>query len=141
MIHSLLTSPLMEDDSNLLFPNLDDPLEPPPAVVHMLADIDTGRSYGKAYDLLCHGFPCHILCGTIIYIDKLAVDRHGYLSLEPVYFTLSIFNQKTRNKPEAWRPLGYIPNLRQPAVQSGKPQYHAFQPESATVSQYFRVHS
>ena len=66
MIHSLLTSPLMEDDSNLLFPNLDDPLAPPPPdVVHMLADIDTGRSYGKAYDLLCHGFPRHILCGTI----------------------------------------------------------------------------
>jgi hypothetical protein len=28
-----------------------------------------------------------------------------------VYFTLSIFNQKTRNRPEAWRPLGYIPNI------------------------------
>ena len=111
MIHSLLASPLMDDDTNLLFPNLDDPLAPPPEVVHTLADIDTGRSYRQAYDLLCRGRPRHILCGIIIYIDKLAVDRHGHLSLEPVYFTLSIFNQKTRNKPEAWRPLGYIPNL------------------------------
>jgi hypothetical protein len=24
---------------------------------------------------------------------------------------LSIFNQKTRNRPEAWRPLGYIQNI------------------------------
>ncbi len=111
MIHSLLTSPLMEDDNNLLFPNLEDPLAPPPAIVHTLADIDTGRSYRNAYNLLCRGRPKHIMCGIILYIDKLAVDRHGHLSLEPVYFTLSIFNQKTRNKPEAWRPLGYIPNL------------------------------
>jgi hypothetical protein len=80
-------------------------------VVHTLADIDTGRSYRNAYDLLCRGKPKHILCGIILYIDNLAVNRHGHLSLEPVHFTLSIFNQKTRNKPEAWRPLGYIPNL------------------------------
>jgi hypothetical protein len=111
MIQSLLTSPLMEDDNNLLFPNLADPLAPPPDLVNTLADIDTGRSYRNAYNLLCRGRPRHILCGIILYIDKLAVDRHGHLSLEPVYFTLSIFNQKTRNKPEAWRPLGYIPNL------------------------------
>ena len=111
MIHSLLTSPLMEDDTNLLFPNLEDPLAPPPPIVLTLADIDTGRSYRNAYNLLCRGRPKHIMCGIILYIDKLAVDRHGHLSLEPVYFTLSIFNQKTRNKPEAWRPLGYIPNL------------------------------
>jgi hypothetical protein len=31
--------------------------------------------------------------------------------LEPVYFMLSIFNKKTRNQREAWRPLGYIPNI------------------------------
>jgi hypothetical protein len=37
------------------------------------------------------------MCGVILYIHKLAVDRHAHLSLEPVYFTLSIFNQKTRN--------------------------------------------
>jgi hypothetical protein len=45
------------------------------------------------------------------YIDKLATGRHGHLSLEPVYFTLSFFNKKTRNRPEAWRPLGSIPNI------------------------------
>jgi hypothetical protein len=111
MVESLLTSSLMEDDSNLLFPDLNDPLAPPPVTVNTLADIDTGRIYRGAYDLLCRGRPNHVLCGIILYIDKLAVDRHGHLSLEPVYFTLSIFNQKTRNNPQAWRPLGYIPNI------------------------------
>jgi hypothetical protein len=52
-----------------------------------------------------------MLCGIIVYIDKLATDRHGHLSLEPVCFTLSIFNQKTRSLPEAWHPLGYVPNI------------------------------
>jgi hypothetical protein len=111
MVQSLLTSSLIEDDSNLLFPDLTNPLAPPPLVVTTLADIDTGRIFRRAYDVLCRGHPNHVMCGIILYIDKLAVDRHGHLSLEPVYFTLSMFNQKTRNKPQAWRPLGYIPNI------------------------------
>jgi hypothetical protein len=41
-----------------------------------------------------------------LYFDKIATDRHGHLSLEPVYFTLTMFNRKTRNQPQAWRPLG-----------------------------------
>jgi hypothetical protein len=127
MIHSLLTSPLMDDDNNLLFPNLSDPLAPPPDRVLTLADIDTGRSYRNAYNLLCRGRPKHMLCGIILYIDKLAVDRHGHLSLEPVYFTLSIFNQKTRNKPEAWRPLGYIPNLSLQSKAENRHSMHSSQ--------------
>ena len=110
MIESLLYSSLAQDESNLLFPNPDNPLDPPPAEVTVIADIDTGRSYRTAYKTLCHR-PNHVLCGIIVYIDKLATDRHGHLSLEPVCFTLSIFNQKTRNRPEAWRPLGYVPNI------------------------------
>jgi hypothetical protein len=104
MIESLIYSSLAKDDSNLLFPNPDDPLAPPPTEVTRIADIDTGRVYRNAYKNLCHR-PNDILCGIIAYIDKLATDRHGHLSLEPVYFTLSIFKQKTRNRPEAWRPL------------------------------------
>ena len=45
MIKSLLTSSLMEDDSNLLLPDLNDPLAPPPLVVNTLVDVDTGRIY------------------------------------------------------------------------------------------------
>jgi hypothetical protein len=110
MIESLLYSSFGKDDNNLLFPNPDDPLAPPPSVVQNIADIDTGDVYRTAYKNLCTR-PNQVICGIICYIDKLATDRHGHLSLEPVYFTLSIFNQKTRNQPEAWRPLGYIPNI------------------------------
>ena len=110
MIESLLYSSLAMDDNNLLFPNPDDPLAPPPTEVTNISDIDTGRVYRNAYNKLCDR-PNKILCGLIGYIYKLATDRHGHLSLEPVYFTLSIFKQKVRNRPEAWRPLGYIPNI------------------------------
>jgi hypothetical protein len=110
MIESLLYSSLAKDDSNLLFPNPEDPLAPPPAEVTTIADIDTGRAYRTAYKTLCRR-PNDIICGLLVYIDKLATDRHGHLSLEPVCCTLSLFKQKTRNRPEAWRPLGYVPNI------------------------------
>ena len=68
MIESLLYSSLAQDESNLLFPNPDDPMDPPPAKVTMIADIDTGRSYQNANKKLCHQ-PNHILCGIIVYTD------------------------------------------------------------------------
>jgi hypothetical protein len=39
-----------------------------------------------------------------------------------VYFTLSIFNKKMWNKPEAWHPLAYIPNL---GLQSKAENWHS----------------
>jgi hypothetical protein len=134
MIESLLYSSLANDDSNLLFPNPEDPLAPPPTEVTSIADIDTGRVYRNAYNTLCHR-PNHLLCGIICYIDKLATDRHGHLSLEPVYFTLSIFKQKIRNRPDAWRPLGYIPNI---GLMSKAESTHAMK-SSAKVQLYHDI--
>jgi hypothetical protein len=74
-------------------------------VVQNIADIDTGDVYWNAYKNLCTR-PNQVVCGINCYIYKLATDRHGHLSFESFYFTLSIFNQKTRNGTEAWRPLG-----------------------------------
>jgi hypothetical protein len=125
MIKSLLYSPLMDDDDNMLFPNLDNPLEGPPPISDILADVDTGKAFHCAHSLLCTE-PHHLLCGLILYIDKIATDRHGHLSLEPVYCTLTMFNRKTRNKPQAWRPLGYIPNL---GLQSKAESAHALKKE------------
>jgi hypothetical protein len=105
MIESLLYSSLAKDDNNLLFPNPDDLL-----VVQNIAGIGTGYVYRNAHKNLCTR-PNQVVCRIICYIDKLATGRHGHLSLEPIYFTLSIFNKKTRNRSEAWHPLGYIPNI------------------------------
>jgi hypothetical protein len=57
-----------------------------------LADVDPGKAYPRAHTLLCRE-PQHLLCGIILYIDKIATDRHGHLLLEPVYFTLTMFKE------------------------------------------------
>ena len=49
-----------------------------------------------------------VLCPIILYIDKTTLDTPGWLTLEPVYFTLGIWKWYVRNRPEAWRPLGYL---------------------------------
>jgi hypothetical protein len=90
-----------------------------------LANVDTGKAYRQAHTLLCTE-PHHLLCGIILYIDKIATNQHGHLSLESVYFTLTMFNCQTHNKPQAWRPLGYIPNL---GLQSKAKSTHALKKE------------
>ena len=52
-----------------------------------------------------------VLCPLILFIDKTLTDAKGSLTLEPLCLTLGIFNKKTRNKEEAWRISGLIPNL------------------------------
>jgi hypothetical protein len=47
----------------------------------------------------------------IVFGDKSHTDLHGTLSLTPIIFTLTLFNQSTCNNTRFWRPLGYIPNL------------------------------
>ena len=110
MILSLLLDPELFREENLLFPNPHDPLGDLPPRPSELGDITTGDAFRRGYENTKQK-PSDLPIGLTIYMDKLTVDRHGHLCLEPVYFTLSIFNRQTRNKPEAWRSLGYIPNI------------------------------
>ena len=50
--------------------------------------------------------------GIIFFIDKTFTDVYGRLNLLPVQFTLTMFNQRTRAQYHAWRPLGYINDLK-----------------------------
>jgi hypothetical protein len=49
--------------------------------------------------------------GLIVFGDKSHTNLHGTLSLTPIIFTLTLFNQTARNNTGFWRPLGYILNL------------------------------
>jgi hypothetical protein len=80
MIESLLYLSLAKDDNNLLFPNADDPLAPPPSVVQNIADIDTGDVYRNAHKNL-RTCPNQAVCGIICYMDKLATGQHGIFLL------------------------------------------------------------
>ena len=55
--------------------------------------------------------PNQIVCYLIIYIDAGITAQNTGMKVEPVAFTLGIFNQSTRNKPSAWHHLGYVNNL------------------------------
>ena len=45
-------------------------------------------------------------------VDKTHTDWKGKLCLEPVHFSLSIFNKETRKKDyTAWRCLGFVNDL------------------------------
>jgi hypothetical protein len=49
--------------------------------------------------------------GLIVFGDKSHTNLHGTLSLTPIIFNLTLFNQTARNNTGFWRPIGYIPNL------------------------------
>ena len=52
-----------------------------------------------------------ILIPIIFFTDKTHTDNHSRLCLEPVEFTLAIFNRETRNSPKAWRTIGYVNDI------------------------------
>ena len=49
-----------------------------------------------------------IFCGIVLYTDGTQLGQFVKGTLEPVMFTLSIFNRETRNQSYAWRPLGFL---------------------------------
>ena len=101
MVQSLL------DDSSLTIPsNL---IDPSAISDDDISDIHTGSWFKAASVLLCIN-DSNVLCPIILFIDKTQVDTFGKWTLEPVLFTLGIFNQATRNLPQAWRPLGLVTN-------------------------------
>ena len=115
MIHSLLSNPNLMKDENLLFQGDTPYLKKNPStglleLPHILGDINSGTWYKKSCESLCQE-PIDVLCPIILFIDGLTIDQYSNLQLEPVTFTLGIFNRETRNKAEAWKTLGFINNM------------------------------
>ena len=99
-IHSLLSDKELMKADNLVFH--DNPLEDPNKNdKSTIKDVNDGSCYKNAYTYYCSNHEKDVLCPLILFIDKTHTDAKGSLSLEPVYLTLGIFNQNTRNKEEA----------------------------------------
>jgi hypothetical protein len=66
----------------------------------------------------------------VIFADKSHLELHGCLLTLPIIFTLSWFNQESRNKDKFWRPLAFLPNLSYGALStknSKKPSHQGYQ--------------
>jgi len=74
-------------------------------------EIHTGDAWTRALTRYCGTEGKYMPIALLIFGDKSHTDLHGLLSVEPVSFTLSLFNLAARNLPQFWRLLGYIPNL------------------------------
>ena len=110
-LYSLLNDKQLMHPKNLLlspddFNHADNNLKSNPNN-KLYGDINTGTVYQKAKKEYLKD-PNDVLCPIIFFIDKTHTDTNGRLCLEPIRFTLGIFNRETRNDPSSWRTLGYI---------------------------------
>ena len=112
MIFSLITDNVLMKPENLLH---NDPLYRNPNDRQNInnnlffSDIHHGLSFAEAHKKFCKE-PFDLLVPIIPFIDATPIDTYARNKLEVVMFTLGIFNQSTRNKPDAWRVLGYVPD-------------------------------
>ena len=108
MIVSLLLDPLTMQKQNLLMHDKDYQY-PQQANHNSFGEIHTGYWFKNAHKNLCK-HKDDLLCPLIMFVDGVGLDVMQRQSLEPVTFTLGIFNRNARNSELFWRVLGYIPN-------------------------------
>ena len=129
-MYSLLCDDDLMQDDNLLFRD-NSPLNPPPETIlpnQHLQDINDGQLFKMAHKNHVVDPSQDVLCPIILFIDKTHCDTHARLTLEPVSFTLGIFNKSTRRRSISWRSLGYVVNFRgynhQDAVEKSTDYHH-----------------
>ena len=68
---------------------------------------------GEAHTALCYRdlYDELITCNNQLLVPIIAVDSMGHIELCPVPFTTSLFTEKVRRDSDAWRLLGYFPDL------------------------------
>ena len=108
---SLLTDPTAMQPENLSF----DPANPfkEPKVggddgYH--GDFNTGSVHRNGWVLYCKKSNS-MGCEITLYVNKTHIDHGSRNTLEPLIFTIGIFNSSFRTKSGAWRPLAYLPNM------------------------------
>ena len=105
-IQSLLSDPRIHDEDYLFFD--DDPLSPPPDDFDYIGDINTGRCYRETYKELITNPENQVLLPMIFYMDSAVTGNIDALPIEALKMTLGIYNQKTRDKAYANKPVGFI---------------------------------
>ena len=109
-IYSLLLDLDLMNPKNFIF--RDDLYEKPNNIPREIKDINDGQNYKNAYYKWCKGNK-DVLCVIILFCDQTHCNTNGNLKLEPLIMTLGIFNKECQWKSQAWRTVGYIPNMGQ----------------------------
>ena len=106
-LYSLLMDDELMQESNLL---------PEEDISKEIDDVNSGSVWKNAQTFYINDIETEKLIPIIFFTDKTHTDIHGRLCLEPVQFTLGVFNRNTRNNPKAWRTIGYVTEV----IYSGK---------------------
>lgn len=113
-LFSLLSDASLMQPENLVFDG-STPSAEPNFGSRWISELNHGSWYENAYNYYKENFGSienKLICGIILSVDKTHTDVKGKLCLEPVKFSLTLFNTETRRKnSRAWRRLGYINNL------------------------------
>ena len=97
-------------ESNLSLPNSESPYSyenSPP--VETISELHHGSWWAETWKDTCKS-PKEMLVPLILYMDAIAIDRHGKLSLTPLNFTLGIFSTSTRKQSDAWETFYFHPD-------------------------------
>ena len=114
LIKDMLESVLLMGDLDNLVYNPEDPFgkynpQTDPHANH--GEVMSSQWYRDTYDKIITDPSTQILIPIIIYLDKTGTDLKQKYGVEPVAFTIGILRQKIRHLIEAWRVLGYLPDL------------------------------
>ena len=106
-------------------------------------EIHTGDAWEPARKYFCgDNYPNNFPVALVVFADESHFDQKGTLKTMPMMFTLSLFNQKSRNDVRFWRIMGYIPNLgygattkeHQRPINTKTPATHKLQNEHNCIS-------
>ena len=111
LLFDLLSDKDLMKQENLIFDtsNIEDPFICRDSPFY--GDFDSTEYFKETSKMYNINSKDSVLCPLLFYLDELKIDAFGRLGLEPLVFTLLIYNRKTRNLNKAWRNLGYMPNF------------------------------
>ena len=114
---SLLTDPRFEDEDYLFWD--DDPYAKPPEKIEYLGDLNTGDAYLETHKKMITK-PNQILVPICMYIDAANSGQFSDLPITALKMSLGIHKRETRDKPWAWRELGWVPQVRKEKARGRK---------------------
>ena len=83
----------------------------PEGVNNDFGEIHTGYAWEPARQRFCSDIPHTTPIALVVFANKSHLDVHGLLSTLAIIFTLSFFNEKSRNSFVFWGPMAFLPNL------------------------------